>query len=470
MEQPQCPGCRERDARIAALEAELARLAGLEERVAELEGRLSDLTKPPLPPRPGAALPKGPSKKATGQKPGGQAGHPPHLKQWLPPERVHRTVTYLPKQCAHCHQPLPKEAGPHDPPPVRHQLAELPELAAEITEYQGHARTCSCCGQVTRATIPGDVRRHSVGPRLTATLSYLAGCHGVSKRGLEEISEALFQAPIALGTIANLEQEMSASLAPAHQEAIAAVRQAPVKYVDETGWKQAGRKRWLWAAATSRVAVFVIDVFRNVTALRKLLGSTLCGILCSDRWSAYDHVELLQRQVCWAHLKRNWEKLLERGGKAESIAAACLSVQKRVFELWHLFRGGGCSRRQLDDRMTPLALELLEVLHRGGRCRERKTRRFCARLLAVYPALWTFVVVAGVEPTNNHVERVQRRAVLWRRRSFGCHSAAGCRFVERILSVVQTLRLQRRSVIDFLYDAISAHRSSQQGPRLVLEG
>src|SRR5690349_16094264 len=122
--EPQCPGCRERDVRIAALEA----------RVAQLEGRLSDLTKPPVPTRPGAALPKGPLKKPTGKKAGGQPGHPPHLKVLLPPERISNTVTYVPKECEHCHQPLPKEAGRHDPPPVRHQVAELPELAAQITE------------------------------------------------------------------------------------------------------------------------------------------------------------------------------------------------------------------------------------------------------------------------------------------------------------------------------------------------
>jgi transposase len=243
-----------------------------------------------------------------------------------------------------------------------------------------------------------------------------------------------------------------------------------VKYVDETGWKQAGRKRWLWVAATTSVVVFLIDLFRNIIALRKLIGPTLSGILCSDRWRAYDYVALLQRQVCWAHLKRNWEKMLERGGKAKIIAEGCLIIQKRVFELWHLFRGGGCSRAELDEAMAPLILELLEILHAGLRCRDRKTRRFCDRLLAVYPALWTFVVVDGVEPTNNHVERVQRRAVLWRRRSFGCHSAAGCRFVERILTVVQTLRLQRRSVLPFLHEAIVAHRSGLQGPTLVLEG
>lgn len=460
MEQPQCPGCREREARIAALEA----------RLAELEGRLSDLTKPPTSPRAAAALPKAPPKKASGKKPGGQPGHPPHLKRLLPPERVNRTIKFVPQACERCHQPLPKEAGPHDPPPVCHQVAELPKLTAEITEYQGHARTCSGCGKLTRATIPSEIRAHSVGPRLTAALSYLAGCHGVSKRGLEEISEAMFQAPIALGTIANLEQEMSAALAPAHQQAVEAVRQAAVKYVDETGWKQAGRKRWLWAAATTTVAVFLIDVFRNVTALRKLIGPTLFGILCSDRWRAYDQVPVLQRQVCWAHLKRNWEKMLERGGKAKLIAASCLSVQKRVFDLWHLFRGGGCSHVRFDEKIVPLMLELLEVLRAGLRCRDRKTKRFCSRLLEVYPALWTFVAVEGVEPTNNHVERAQRRAVLWRRRSFGCHSAAGCRFVERILTVVQTLRLQDRSVLQFLHEAIDAHRSGLQAPTLVIEG
>jgi transposase len=345
----------------------------------------------------------------------------------------------------------------------------LPELAARITEYQGHARTCACCGEVTQATIPDDLRAHSVGPRLTAVLSYLAGCHGASKRGVEEISEAVFDAPVSLGTVSNLEQEMSAALAPAHEEALDAVQQAPVKNVDETGWKQAGRKRWLWVAATTSVVVFLIHLLRNVTALKKLIGATLSGIVCSDRWRVYDRVELLRRQVCWAHLKRNWEKMVERGGKAQEIGEACLSIHRKVFELWHLFRGG-CSRADMDDKMVPLMLTLLEVLHHGRRCRDPKTKRSCARLLAVYPALWTFVAKEGVEPTNNHAERVQRRAVLWRRRSFGCHSAAGCRFVERILTVVQSLRLQQRSVLQFLYEAIVAHRSGQKGPRLVMEG
>jgi transposase len=459
MEQPQCPGCRERDARIAALEA----------RVAELEGRVNDLTKPPTPLRAPSTMPAAPAKQRTGKKPGGQPGHPPHLKHLVPPERVNEVVPFIPAVCAHCQTALPQELGPNDPPPMRHQVAELPKVAAVITEYQGHARTCPCCGKITQAAIPEEIRAHSVGPNLTGTLSYFAGCHGVSKRGVEEISEAVFDAPVALGTVANLEQEVSAALAPAYAEAKQAVQEAEVKHLDETGWKENGKKRWLWVAATTSVVVFLIHTLRNAVALRKLLGEKLLGILCSDRWRAYDEWPTERRQFCWAHLKRNWEKMLERGGKAKEIAEACLSIHGRVFELWHLFRGGGCTRLDLGNDMAPLMLEMLEVLQSGQRCRDRKTRRFCARLLDKFLAMWTFVVSEGVEPTNNHAERVQRRAVLWRRRSFGCHSADGCRFVERILTVVQTLRLQKRSVVPFLQDTIAAHRSGQIAPKLVLE-
>src|SRR5262249_51041485 len=158
-----------------------------------------------------------------------------HLKTLLPPERVNQLVPFVPARCAHCQTALPQELGPNDPPPTRHQVAELPKVAAIITEYQGHGRTCPRCGKVTQAAIPDKFRAHSVGPNLTGPLSYFTGCHGVSKRGAEEISAAIFDAPVSLGTVANLEQEVSAALASAHEEAKLAVRQAEVKHLDETG-------------------------------------------------------------------------------------------------------------------------------------------------------------------------------------------------------------------------------------------
>lgn len=461
MDVSECPGCR----------ALLARNAELEARVLALEGQVRDLLdklKPPQPPRPLTAQPPAPAKKPTGKKPGGQPGHPPHLKVLVPVERVHEVVTYIPQRCRKCDKPLPAKAGPKDPEPTRHQLAELPPVAAEITEYQGHARTCPCCGEVTWATIPAEIRAHSLGSRLTAALLYFVGVHGVSKRGVEEIAEQLFEVPIALGTVANREQELSLALVPAHEEARAAIAAAPIKHADETGWKEAGKKRWLWVAATASVVYFAIHARRNLGALKRLVGKSLSGILCSDRWCVYDDWPG-QRQLCWAHIKRNWEKKIEGGGAAKRVGEAWLEVQWRVFELWHLFRDKGCTRQSLDERMVPLYIELWQVLASGQRSRDRTLVRFCQRLADRYVHLWTFVLVEGVEPTNNHAERVQRRAVLWRRRSFGCHSAEGCRFVERILTVVQTLRLQQRSVLEFLSTTIAAHRAGMQAPRLVMK-
>jgi transposase len=344
-------------------------------------------------------------------------------------------------------------------------------VLARVTEHQGHARTCPDCGHVTRAAIPAAVRAHTVGPHLTGVLGYLTGDQGLSKRGVEELVEHVFGVPIGLGTVSNLEQEISAALAAAHTQATEAVREAPVKHVDETGWKQAGNKRWLWLAATKLVAVFVIHPYRNLSALRALLGREFKGILCSDRWVVYgDWPDPFARQLCWAHLKRNWEALVERGGTAKRIGDRFLAVQRPVFELWHLFRGGGCTRAELADRMLPWVDEMEAVLAAGSRCRDGRTKRFCARLDREKFGLWTFVGADGVEPTNNHGERVLRRAVLWRRRSFGCHSAAGCRFAERLLTVATTLRLQGRNVVAFLTEAIAAHRAGQPGPRLLPEG
>jgi transposase len=463
-----CQGCRELQAKLAELEAKVQEQARL---IIELARRLQDKDLPK------GAAPSGPpkeakpaAKKATGRKPGGQPGHPPHVKQLLPPERVSKTVPIVPEQCEHCQHALPAKAGPSDPAPTRFQVADLPELKATIIEYQGHARTCRCCGQVTQAKIPADIRAHSIGPGLTAFMSYLVGVCGLSKRKVEELIESVLEVPVSLGTIAKLEQEVSAALEPAHHEALQAVREAPVKHADETGWNKAGHKRWLWVVATSQVVAFVIHRLRNAAVVLMLLGKTLHGILCSDRWRAYDSVPLMQRQVCWAHLKRNFERWLEEGGKAKEIGEACLAIKDRVFQVWHLYRGGTISWRKMDDQMSTLMLDMLAVLQWGERSRHRKLARFCERVLAVYPALWTFVVVPGVEPTNNHAERVQRLAVLWRKNCFGCHSDSGCRFAERLLTVVQTLRLQGRSVLRYLQTAIEGYRAGVHTPNLLMAG
>jgi transposase len=461
MDASTCPGCCQRDARIAELER----------RVAELEARLgtnsSNSSVPPSANPLGA--PKPVVKKKSKRKPGGQPGHPPRLKQLLPPERVNRVVPFVPHECEDCHAELPTEPSTDDPEPTRFQTVELPRVVAHVTEYQGHARTCACCGHVTRAVIPADIRAHSVGPRLTAALSYFTGNHGLSKRGVEEIADHLFDAPVALGTVANLEQEVSAALAPAHQEALAAVRAAAVKHADETSWKLRGKLRWLWAAASLGVVVFVIHAKRSALGLAALLGEEITGILCSDRWSVYKCVSAARRQICWAHLKRDFQKIIDRGGVSAFVGCRGRRLVKKVFAAWHEFQDGQCTRAQLQERLAPVMRSMNRVLIEGWLGADKTVAAFCGNLLELESALWTFVTVDGVEPTNNLIERLLRRAVLWRKRSFGCWSEAGCRFVERILTVVQTRRLQGKNALDYLHDAVFAHRTGKPCPKLLPE-
>lgn len=466
MDAPACQGCRERDARIAELER---RIAELVQRVAELEARLGTNSRnSSLPP---SANPLGARKpvvkKKSKRRPGGPPGHAPRLKQLLPPERVTQVIALVPEQCEKCQASLPDEAQSGDPEPTRFRNAELPKVSAEVTEYQGQARTCTDCGHVNRAVIPEGIRAHSIGPRLGAALSYLSGCHGLSKRAVEEIAQAIFDVPISLGRVANLEQEMSAALEAPHQEALEVVRAAEVKNADETSWKQRAKLVWLWGAATTQVAVFLIQAGRGIAGLKKLLGDSICGILCTDRLAAYGQVVAECRQICWAHLKRDFQKLVDRGGPAARLGREGLLIVRKVFAAWHAFQEGKCTREQLENRMGPFVAQMSRLLERGQSSGDKSARRFFTNLTKLEVAFWTFVVIEGVEPTNNHMERLLRRAVLWRKRSFGTWSALGSRFVERVLTVVQTRRLQRQSVLEYLHDALQAHRTGQPCPRLV---
>lgn len=458
---PGCSGCKALSNRVEELEA----------RLRELEIRLglnsSNSSTPPSADPPGA--PKPVVKTPTGRKPGGQPGHPGHRRERLPAERVRHRVHYVPPTCEACLAPLPQEAGPGDPGPDWHQVAELPEIAAEVTEHLGHARTCTGCGHVTRAEIPPAITARVTGPRLDAVMALFAGvCHD-GKRIVQELVETVFAVPISLGTVCAREAEMSAALAAAHAEAGEVVRSAAARNVDETSWRIAGVPAWLWTAATATVAFFVIHAKRSKAGLKALLGDLRGrrGIVCSDRFGVYNRIARRLRQLCWAHLKRDFRKCVDRGGAAAEIGRAGLEAVQRVFLHWRDFREGRLSREGLQRVIRPIRRDLRAALERAGNCADGKAAAFAGNVLKLYPALWTFVRLEGVEPTNNHAERMLRQGVLWRKNSFGCHSEGGCRFVERMLTVVQTLRLQCRPVLGYLQAALTAHRAGLSAPALL---
>lgn len=467
MKDAECQGCQERDALIQELRRHMSALREEVRQLRELVGKnASNSSLPPSANPPNADKPV--VKQPSTRKPGGQPGHEPHLRLRLPAPRLRQVIHHRPSHCNACQRPLPVEAGPGDPEPTWHQVAELPPLAAQVVEHQGHSRICPGCGAVNQAVIPAEVRRHSVGPRLAAVMAYLRGCHHVSLRGVEEIVETAFEVPVSLGQVSNLETQVSQALAPAHAEALAAVRQAPVKHADETSWKQAGKLCWLWLAATARVAAFVVHRRRGWQGLHALLGNVVQGIVCSDRWSVYGRLAVEKRQICWAHLRRDFQRMSERGSAAGKwLGEVGGATAHLLFHWWQAYRGGTISQAQLRQELEPVRAELRRHLEDGRARRDAKVVALCANLLAVEPALWTFLYEEGVEPTNNHAERMVRRGVLWRKCAYGSWSVDGCRFVERMLTVVQTLRLQKRPVLHYLIAAVQAHRDNLPTPSLL---
>jgi len=462
--------CRECGRLRGELDAALARIGVLVAQVKEpLEQLRRNSSNSSTPPSANPLdAPKPVVKPPTGRRRGGQNGHRGHHRMRWPQARVNNVVAYVPQICHGCHEPLPSEPTPTDHESGWHQVAELPVMAAVVTEHQAQTRTCSACGLVNHGTIPAEVCAHVIGPRLAATMSYLSGRFHLSKRAVKEFVAAIFDVPVSLGTVATLEQQTAAALITAHDQARDEVRDAPVKNADETGWKQAGARRWLWTAATTTAAFFVIHVHRGARGLQALLGAAITGIIISDRWWGYNRLPLDQRQVCWAHLKRDFQKCKERGGDGKVVGDVGLMVEEDVFTLWWEFREGLIDRSVLESQLEPLIEELRTALERGSGCADPKVTAFCDNLLTLYPALWLFAGIEGGEPTKNHAERVLRLGVLWRKNAFGCQSESGCRFVERILTVVQTLRLQKRSVLDFLVESVIAHRMGTVAPALIV--
>jgi len=290
---------------------------------------------------------------------------------------------------------------------------------------------------------------------------------GASQREVHEVLAAVCHTEVSVGSIATLEQAVSTALVVPVAEAASYVQRQPVRNADETGWREHGKRMWLWISATSLVTVFRVLTTRGAAGAKALLGEDCWGVVGTDRYAAYNWIDPRRRQLCWAHLKREFLAWSEREGEAARLGQALLAVEKQLFELWYRARDGTLPWADFQVAMVPLMERVGTLLREGVAGAEGKTQRACRNLVKLEAALWTFVWEADVEPTNNSAERPLRRAVLWRRRSFGPQSGAGTQFVERILTAVTTLRQQRRDVLAYLTAACAAAVRHEPAPSLL---
>lgn len=437
----------------------------LQQRVSQLEEQVGknsrNSSKPPSSDPPHLKQPA--LKKQDKRKQGGQRGHKGRGRKLRPGAEVSRFVVSKPSSCQQCGTLLLGE----DPAPQRHQVCELPPIEPEFVEYQVHTLRCLHCGHQNSADWPVGMPTGHFGPRVQALVGALSGRYNVSRREVQEMLATLFQVQMGLGTVSNQEAQVSQALEMPVAEAQAYVRQQSQVNTDETSWAKNNRRHWLWTAATPLVTVFLIVAGRSAAGAKQLLGQEFDGITGSDRWSAYNWLDATRRQLCWAHLVRDFQALVERKGESAIVGQLLLEQVAQMFNLWYRVRDGTLSRAGFQQAMRPIEREIAILLELGTFTDHAQTAKTCANILKLEPALFTFVDHEGVEPTNNAAERALRRGVLWRKRSFGSQSERGLRFTERILTAVTTLRQQNRNVLEYLTAACQAQHFGLPAPSLV---
>ncbi len=449
------------------VEALSARVARQDERIAQLERRLNrssrNSSSPPSVDPPSNTPKRG--KDRSGRSQGAQPGHEGHGRELLPASAVDEVIEHWPERCGCGHTFAAGELLAVGEP-LRHQVEELPVISAIVIEHRAQRVCCPGCGKQTRAEIPGDVAASAFGPRFQAAVAALSVRNRVSRRDVVELCEELFGARICGGTVDAILQRTADALADPYEDLLGRVRSSESLNMDETGWRLKGAQRALWGMFTERHAVFAVARGRHEEHAKSLLeGHT--GIVTSDRWWAYTHLPLARRQICWSHLKRDFQAHSEGLGAEKEFGELGLELSERAFWAFEVFQHTH-DRRELKRTIRALQRHYKPLIrgYASKRARNKRCRGMARNLLKAWPALWTFANHNGVEPTNNHAERALRGAVIYRKLSLGSQSEQGERRIERLLSANTTCRLQHRSLFSYLAEALTAHARGDPAPTL----
>ena len=447
----------------AAQAAVLALVQSLEKRVASLEARLgqdsSNSSKPPS--SDPVHVKRRPPRPPSGKTRGGQRGHKRHTRELVPPERLTGIVECRPDACRGCGHGLEGE----DPEPLRHQVAELPEVQPDVVEYRLHRVTCPRCGVKTRGELPAGVPRGAFGPRLQATVALLSGAYRLSKRQVQALLSDLLGLTASLGVVPKAERRASEALAEPVEAVYEHIRSAPAAGVDETGWREGRQRAWLWAAVTAEATAFRIARSRGTDALHALVGEPVGPVIVCDRFPTYARAP--NRQVCWAHLRRDFQSMIDRAAGGEAAGARLLRLSDLVFAWWKRQEAGAVHRQTLRSYAAGLRPVVRSLLADGAACPCAWTAKVCRKLLDGERHLWTFAAVEGVPPHNNATERALRHGVIWRKTSHGTDSERGSRFAERMLTVVATCRRRGVEVLGYVTRCLQAHLDGRRPPGLV---
>lgn len=457
---------------LAAFATFEARIAALEKQVSQLTAQLqakslkvtpNNSSVPPSTVHPHNDKDKpGNKKPKSRRKPGGQKGHKKHSRELVPPERCNEILELHPDACRRCGGELVADTQA----PVRHQVWEIPPIEPIITEYRLHRGNCPCCGITTQALLPEGVPTGQCGPRLAAFTGLLMGHFRQSKRKAASFLSDLLNVPCSASWAVKIQNQVSDAVADPCEELRQQLCEQNQLFVDESPTKQGNAKAWMWVAVAPLFTVFGIFLNRKRESLKSFIGDYSGVILNCDRAKMYFDGRIVQ--WCWAHLKRDIQKLIDHDdGQVKRLGHDLMRQQKLLFEHWRRYKLGEIDWGRFQKLVSPVRQEFNSLLTRGSFSGNKKLIGFCDELRRHRQWLWTFTEVEGIEPTNNEAERALRPAVIYRKLSFGTQSERGSRYLERILTVSETCRRQSRSAYAYLVDAMEASFANRPAPSLL---
>jgi transposase len=403
----------------------------------------------------------------SGREPGGQEGHPGSGRGLEPEDQVDEIVCHYPDACGGCGREFTVDERRPAGRFGRRQVVELPPISVLVVEHRTHRLRCPECQARTTARLPVAVAGSVFGPRLQAAIVTLTARNRISRRGASELAGEMFGASMSVGSVDAICQHASDALADGYEALRSWILGQDAVHVDETGWRTAGDSRALWGMTTTDASFFELAERCNREQFNELIGD-YDGIVISDRWPGYEHLDPERRQVCWSHIQRDFRRHSEGLAEQKTFGEKGLELTGQVFKAWRVYQHEHHNREALTREIAPIQTELEALLQHAGRKskRTRLHRRFANNLIKIWPALWTFVTIDGVEPTNNPAERALRSPVIHRKLSHGTRSDDGERFAERALSTAATCRQQGRSLFEFLTELITAHNRGDPLPKL----
>lgn len=434
--------------------------AELREKVRQLEEQLKlnskNSSKPPSTDQKG-------TNDAPKKKGGAKPGHPGHFRSLFPESQVDEFIYLKTTHCPTCGEAV----QPSDKLPSIHQQVEIAPKPYIVTQYSRESFYCPCCRKYGVAPLPNQVGSSAFGTRLSALMGFLTGTCRLSRRIALSILKEGMGLHAAVGTQSNVENRISAALKASYDEIEKQVRSSnEPKHIDETGWKCWGKREFVWIMSTESGALYKIQNGRCAECRDALIGPipTKRVPFITDRLAIYRFHG--PHQYCLAHLKRDIKRFAERADLDGEWGQVMLEYLSIIFELWGDYRENRRSRRSFRSKSkryrNDFEYGLLVASTKGKHSPSLK--RFSRALLRKAENLWIFVTHDDVEPTNNLAERDLRGIVIGRKISYGSKSERGDQFVERINSVVTTLKRQKRECLEYLVQALDAWKAGLSAP------